>query len=422
MSGEPSTGGEQRISSDEETIRTWATEHDVVPVRFEGSSGERFELIPESEIGADRQRVDWETFATELDAKDELVVEYGSDRDRPLAVLEREDAMAQAGLDDAEFEERLITGETVTTQVEETAVVETVVHEEATVESELVGEDVTDETVVDVRLADRECTSCDLVTDETPAAADRFDRGRYEAATRDEAGIARGEGAQIEGDDVPYGADLDVRETWTVTRRVVDEYTVESRVTGVDVSEDEAVRGQDVDVEGLHRSIVEEGLVELDGAPDDVLAQCEIESEFEEDDRIRTQFERERTVEDEVVDRLHLHAAITDGEYGDLEILETRDVSETGTMAGEGRGRIGDDEVGKRVVDATGDDVGEVTAVESDGSVVYVDPHQGITDRIMSTLGWGDDDDESYPIRTEHVERITDDRIVLKEEEQLVRS
>jgi hypothetical protein len=431
------------MSTDRQTIREWAKEHDVVPVQSPGTTGEgtEFTMVRESNMTADQERIAWDEFADHVDDGDHVVIYHGEGATQPMEVTDRRTAMTQSDLEDAEFEEKIMEGKTVTTEIEETAVVETVVHGEATVESELIDRTVIDADVVDVRLVDRECTNCDLSADADASDADAFDRDRYlamadrkavgdrgEPETTDDETVARetveageyDEPTPLDAGEIPYSAALDVRETWSVTRDLVDRYTVESRVTGVDVSEDDTVEDHDIDVEGLHRSIVEGGLFETEASAEDVLAQSEIRSEFHEDDRVQTEFERSRTVEDEVITRSRAHTDITSGERLSMDIIDTREVvgegtAETTEPAGEASG-IGDDAVGKKVVDATDEEIGTVTAV--DGETMYVDPHHGITERVMSTLGWGDEED-SYPVRSDHVERIDDDRIVLKTEEHL---
>ncbi|RQG99728.1 PRC-barrel domain containing protein [Natrarchaeobius oligotrophus] len=70
-----------------------------------------------------------------------------------------------------------------------------------------------------------------------------------------------------------------------------------------------------------------------------------------------------------------------------------------------------EDDEGKRIVNADGDEVGIVQSVE--GGTVHVDPDPGMTDTIKSRLGWGDADEETYRLDEENVESITDDEIQL---------
>lgn len=72
---------------------------------------------------------------------------------------------------------------------------------------------------------------------------------------------------------------------------------------------------------------------------------------------------------------------------------------------------ITDDEVGKEVVDSSGNKVGMVSEVR--GGTAYVDPDPGLTDQLRGKLDWGDADEEDYPIESSRVRRITDDRIEL---------
>lgn len=77
------------------------------------------------------------------------------------------------------------------------------------------------------------------------------------------------------------------------------------------------------------------------------------------------------------------------------------------------RHTITDDDEGKEVVNSTGDSVGRVVEVRH--GTAYVDPDPGLTDTVMSKLGWGDADEESYPLQEDAIETVTDDRIKLKE-------
>ncbi|PCR90813.1 hypothetical protein [Natrinema ejinorense] len=71
-----------------------------------------------------------------------------------------------------------------------------------------------------------------------------------------------------------------------------------------------------------------------------------------------------------------------------------------------------DDDVGKRVVNADGDEVGMVAAVEH--GTAHVEPDPGITDSIKATLGWSDSGADTYPLQEEAVSRVTDDEIHLE--------
>ncbi|AGB30999.1 hypothetical protein C488_02475 [Natrinema pellirubrum DSM 15624] len=71
-----------------------------------------------------------------------------------------------------------------------------------------------------------------------------------------------------------------------------------------------------------------------------------------------------------------------------------------------------DDDEGKRVVNANGDEIGIVQSVS--GGTAHIDPDPGMTDTIKSKLGWGDRDEDTYPLDDDHVESISDDEVRLQ--------
>ncbi|WP_418280347.1 PRC-barrel domain containing protein [Halorubrum sp. DTA98] len=78
------------------------------------------------------------------------------------------------------------------------------------------------------------------------------------------------------------------------------------------------------------------------------------------------------------------------------------------------RTTVTEDDEGKRVVNATGDEIGMVTEVK--GGMAYVDPDPGITDSIRSKLGWGKTDTEDFGLEANRIESVTDDEIRLKDD------
>ncbi|WP_458188357.1 PRC-barrel domain containing protein [Haladaptatus sp. NG-WS-4] len=72
---------------------------------------------------------------------------------------------------------------------------------------------------------------------------------------------------------------------------------------------------------------------------------------------------------------------------------------------------ITDDDEGKKVVDQNGDEVGIVSDVEH--GTAYVEPDPGLTDKVKSKLGWGDRDEDTYPLQEEAISSVTDDQIRL---------
>lgn len=73
------------------------------------------------------------------------------------------------------------------------------------------------------------------------------------------------------------------------------------------------------------------------------------------------------------------------------------------------RMNVTDDDEGKRVVNDRGDEIGRVTEVR--GGTAHVDPDPGMTDTLKSKLGWGDTDEETYPLQEGMIEEIGDDEI-----------
>ncbi|MFC6837287.1 PRC-barrel domain containing protein [Halomarina ordinaria] len=72
---------------------------------------------------------------------------------------------------------------------------------------------------------------------------------------------------------------------------------------------------------------------------------------------------------------------------------------------------ITEDDEGKKVVDARGETVGRVVDVEH--GTAHVDPDPGVTDTVMSKLGWGDSDEDTYPLQEASIAEVTDDEIRL---------
>ena len=74
---------------------------------------------------------------------------------------------------------------------------------------------------------------------------------------------------------------------------------------------------------------------------------------------------------------------------------------------------ITDDDEGKPVVNVDGDTVGRI--VEVDHGTAYVEPDPGLTDTVLSKLGWADADEEAYPLQEASIGRVTDDEVRLTE-------
>lgn len=74
--------------------------------------------------------------------------------------------------------------------------------------------------------------------------------------------------------------------------------------------------------------------------------------------------------------------------------------------------RFTEEEEGKKVVNADGDEVGIVKSVE-DGTA-YVDPDPNVADTFKSAIGWGDAGEDTYALKENNVEAITDREIQVR--------
>lgn len=75
------------------------------------------------------------------------------------------------------------------------------------------------------------------------------------------------------------------------------------------------------------------------------------------------------------------------------------------------RTNLTENDEGKTVINADGEAIGMISGFR--GGRAYVDPDPGITDKIMSTLGWNDADDGDYVLESDDVEQISDDEVHL---------
>ncbi|WP_436930869.1 hypothetical protein [Halosimplex halobium] len=446
MSENRDTARGSQITTDSNRIREWGDAHDRVPVRYEEDGETRLGLYRESDVADRHSRLDWDEFETELRDREMVVVRHDEETG-DMDVVERTEAVGTAALSSEEVEEQLIEGETIESEFTERAVVEHTVVEEVTVESEVVDRELVESDTVDAELVSREVEDCEVTSvDTTDAGIEAIDT--FGSGTRSEVAC-----------DVAVTLD----EGWTVTKENVERITIESRVVQADVEETETVESdavrETVDIEGVERTVLEGELVDSPETAQVAVEEGNVESRFREDDAIETHLFRSQVVEEDVSVRREVTGEITDAEtlssetishaaveseivdaeeYDAELVVEDREaatgaaagVEDTGTLeadepateepaAAERSGAADDpariepteDDVGKTVVNASGDEVGMVAAVENDR--MYVDPHPSITDRIRTALGWGNDDDDTYPVDEDHVARIEDDEVVL---------
>ena len=78
------------------------------------------------------------------------------------------------------------------------------------------------------------------------------------------------------------------------------------------------------------------------------------------------------------------------------------------------RNHVTDDDQGKTVVDSHGQKIGMITEVKSGTAYVNADP--GLADTIRSKLGWGDADQDDFPLAENRIHTVTDDEVRLKDD------
>jgi len=70
-----------------------------------------------------------------------------------------------------------------------------------------------------------------------------------------------------------------------------------------------------------------------------------------------------------------------------------------------------DSDEGKTVVSSDGSSIGMISEVR--GGRAYVDPDPNVTDKLMSTMGWSDADEEDFALNASQVDEVTDDEVRL---------
>ena len=74
---------------------------------------------------------------------------------------------------------------------------------------------------------------------------------------------------------------------------------------------------------------------------------------------------------------------------------------------------IDDSDEGKTVIGPNGEEVGRIVTV--DHGTAHIDPDPGITETVKSKLGWGDRDEDTYPLQEASVSEVTDDEVRLRD-------
>jgi len=438
MSGERDPSTESQISTDPDTVRSWGETHQLVPVRYEHQGEQRLDVVPESEERSSMEELSWEEFDRELDRQEKVAVRHGGGEE--VQVLDRSEAVGRVTVEGDSVESALLEGETVEAEVTETTVVEHTIVEEATVQSEITDREVVESGIVSADLVSTEVEHCSVTRaeapEETPDMVERFRAG----TTTEE----------------PYDVEVGVEELWDLTREVVERITIESRIVDTDHEEIETVESdtirEEIDVEGVTQTVLEGELVASPETAQRAVEQEHVETRFREDDVVETHLVRRQTIDEQLSVAKEITGQVSEAEtlttdaithtvveseiveedeYGiDLSAVgtertagETSDVSETADTHAEGTASVdaaeetdemvapSEDDEGKTVVNAAGDEIGMVVDVE--GDTMYVDPDPSITDRIRTALGWEEHGEDTYPVERENVARIEDDQVVL---------
>ncbi|MFC6906119.1 hypothetical protein [Halalkalicoccus tibetensis] len=429
-------------TTDHETIREWVETRGSTAARTTGSSDEEtgsLAIVPEGTDDASVETVPWEEFF-EVFEDEGLAFAYQTTREDPderwfCTFVAREGEVDEdvfeaersgttwssagrraesadgeatgtrtsgtAATDESTIEE----GDVAETEVTRTEVVRKEIVETDRVRSRVVESEVVEEEAIDRSLVGREIERCEIVDDAVETEVVELHRVTTE-----------------------------VLEAHTVESEVVDSETVER-----DLAEDETR----TDADGKPTT---EGAADLgdSGLTHDTIVESELvrrdleEGELREGEVVETEVVERRVLESEVETRLLVRSELASGESIDERIVETELVESeiverdadgelgsgrsdsgvdtvpdapTGSDAGPGATAVSDDEVGKTVVDARGEEVGIVSEVGA--GTLYVDPDPTVAERISSKLGWGDADDGSYPIEADRIEAVTDDEVRL---------
>lgn len=416
-----------QFTTDRNEIERWCEQHDVIPVQ----EGKQVELVPEGGMSSNQDRIDWGRFHRHIGESDRVVIyhERSNAHDR-LEVSDQTAAFEGVDLGDEydreQVQERLLEGETVTGTVKETTVVTETIVEEATLESDIVDRNYVDRQVTDLELLERDCQSCTI--DSEVESLNYEDWGDIDRFIVQDNEVSTGERQQY--DEYPYGVSVDIDERWLATIEELEQYTVETRITDVDVTETDQIDSQNfeshVDIDAVHDQL----LRSIDVGPDDHDSEVvntethTIESEFTENDTIRTTLTSRRIIEKELSEQWRLSTDVTAGsllsrETHEESVVESglakrndtapaSAVEEDGTTAH--RAVLTEDDEGKKVV-SSGDKIGMITEV--DGNVAYVDPDPGLAEKIKSKLGSTTKDSENFDLDSDQVTEITDDEVRL---------
>lgn len=476
MVGEMSnnTTTETEITTDRETIRTWVEDTGAEPAYMMDESDERRLHVHHPEHSTTTESVEettWDEFFDRFE-EDEMVLIRHADRASEgdqFELVTRTEAMERATIDDEEVEKALLEGEVVTSEIVDTKVVERTVREIDTIESEVIGSEVVRDEVIDSRLIRREIAGIHLGEEESRVAVveDNETIGWDEETMEIEQEVIT-----VEVDETRE-VTREIIEQKTVESRVVDHEVEGTETLEADTLEGhvdlEGVQRTIIESDLLGGEMVTEDI--------DVMEGGHMESEFTEDQSILTELYERRTIEDEIVDRKRLTFELVSEEVVSSETIDSRIIEselvesdqiteivaagettetegtttgtttttttttetteaemtetetteagmsetettgmgdETGAEADASAVTLDDDDVGKTVIDANGEDVGVISEVDEASNLVYVDPHPGLAKRIRTRLGWEGHDEDDYTVEADRIQEVTHDEVRLR--------
>ena len=373
-----------------ETVTTEVTETTVVErtvveeAEIESEVVDR-DPVGEEIVGAELRSREFDCDVTGFDSADEDFGSTGTDVSS---------ADSESHFDTARFEAGYQWDEPVGVEVDvdEEWLLTKEVTERLTVESEVVGMDVTESETVEEDTVEREIDIEGVQENVLGSGLVDVDANTTELI----------ESGSVESE---YGEE-DVVHTYLFERRTIEEeVNLEKHYAG-------DVTGETTAASTGRSEVVEERIVGGDEVEFEMGTVVDTETDVETD--LQSEEDTDVTAETDTSTR---ETTTTAGTGADVDrTAETDEFGETGDVGDSATATTpSDDDEGKTVVDASGDDVGVVVEVE--GETIYVDPDPSMTDKFKSVLGWSDvDEDEARPIPAARIARITDSYVELVDE------
>ena len=319
---------EHRVTTDPERIREWGQERNAVPASRESSpeDGTEYGFFREGNVHDDYREHEWDEFLDRFGSEDRAFVyrenETLDDDDiGHYEIIDRDEAAARATVEDREVEDELLSGGTVTTEVTETTVVEREIVEHETIESEVVDREIVRSRITDAELVDWEVSDPDVDFD---LRADENIEGSTVLTTSD----GRAQYDEIDLDTTIDGdITAEVDETWRLRREVDEQAIVESEVVDTDVEETDHVEDESVettiDTEGVHRSLVENDVLETNRDADELIETDVIETERTGEGRMESRLVQRTVYDDRIRRRKRIRFEYVGGEVIDTETLDS---------------------------------------------------------------------------------------------------